>query len=448
MKQNRVPSQNYLHELFSLKENTNYGGTIETIRGDIEFRNGNIWALILAILIASVGLNTNSSAVIIGAMLISPLMGPIVGIGFGLGTNDFSLMRRSLRNLFIATVASLIASTLYFSLSPLAEIQSELLARTRPTLYDVLIAFFGGSAGIIAVSRKSPKANILSGVSIATALMPPLCTAGFGIATHNSQFFFGALHLFLINALFICLATLVFTKLMKFHAHEVDPRHLTRTRIILTVLIVGIAVPSIYTGFVVVKEAQFKENARRFVEEQISNSGRIVVNHVYTYAPDSSEIQVTFVGESMSDSAKVAIESKLESYKIVRTALTIAQPRFGENEFVSKETLAELFQENSQLTASTEEQIHQLDSKLQLQERWKLTREELVRDYAILFPQIYSISLGEETAVSSTDSAMVMVLSVLWNEEPSEEVRLKSEQFSRRKIPSDSVVVIHSVRRE
>jgi len=196
-------------QLFSLKPETDHDGTIQQVRSDAEFRSGNIWALVFAILIASVGLNVNSTAVIIGAMLISPLMGPIMGAGFGLATNDFTLLRRSLRNLLLATTVALVTSTLYFWISPLADAQSELLARTRPTLYDVLIALFGGGAGVVAVSRKGYKGNVVPGVAIATALMPPLCTAGFGIAQGNVWFFLGALHLYLINALFICLSTLV-----------------------------------------------------------------------------------------------------------------------------------------------------------------------------------------------------------------------------------------------
>ncbi len=432
--------QNYFHELFSLKENTNYGGTIETIRSDIEFRNGNIWALILAILIASVGLNTNSPAVIIGAMLISPLMGPIVGIGFGLGTNDFSLMRRSLRNLLIATVASLIASTVYFSLSPLAEIQSELLARTRPTLYDVLIAFFGGSAGIIAVSRKSPKANILSGVSIATALMPPLCTAGFGLATHNSQFFFGALHLFLINALFICLATLLFTKLMKFHEHAVDPTHLTRTRTVLTVLVIGIAVPSVYTGFVVIKEAQFKEKARTFVDEQVSSMGRVVVKHTLRYSTDSSRIEVTVVGEPISDSVKYEMESELPRYELNRTILMFFQPTFGE-----KENLTSGVNDiSSSLLSSQENRIVQLESELIELKRSQKIASDLSRELSVLFEDMQSISTAREIPVHDSLAVPTGVLNLIWNKEPSPENRLKCESFARLKI-SDSIRVIHTI---
>jgi uncharacterized hydrophobic protein (TIGR00271 family) len=179
---------------------------LENILSNISFRGSNLWILACAIVIASVGLNVNSTAVIIGAMLISPLMGPIVGAGFGLGMYDFELVKKSIKNLAIATIVSLIVSSLYFYISPFKEAQSELLARTSPNIYDVLIAFFGGLVGVIAVTRVE-KGNPIPGVAIATALMPPLCTAGYGLATGNYLFFGGALYLYTINCVFICIAT-------------------------------------------------------------------------------------------------------------------------------------------------------------------------------------------------------------------------------------------------
>lgn len=188
----------------------------QSIRDGVSFRGTNIVILIIAIFIASLGLNTNSTAVIIGAMLISPLMGPIIGIGLGVGIHDFELIKRGLRNLIMATGFSVLTSTLYFLISPVSEGHSELLARTSPTIYDVLIGFFGGAAGIIAIGSKS-KGNVIPGVAIATALMPPLCTAGYGLATWQPTYFFGAFYLFLINSIYISLSTFIGVKLMGYH---------------------------------------------------------------------------------------------------------------------------------------------------------------------------------------------------------------------------------------
>src|SRR6476660_501324 len=188
---------------------------LENVVSNISFRGSNLWILACAIVVASVGLNVNSTAVIIGAMLISPLMGPIVGAGFALGIFDFALLRKSLKNLLIATVVSLTVSTIYFYLSPFKETQTELLARTSPNIYDILIAFFGGLVGVIAITRVE-KGNPIPGVAIATALMPPLCTAGYGLAIFNLKFFFGALYLYAINCVFICIATFIIVKYLKY----------------------------------------------------------------------------------------------------------------------------------------------------------------------------------------------------------------------------------------
>ena len=200
----------------------------QSIRDGISFRGTNMLILIFAIFIASLGLNTNSTAVIIGAMLISPLMGPIIGVGLGIGIHDFELLTRSLRNLAMAAIFSVATSTVYFLISPVGTGHSELLARTSPTIYDVLIGFFGGAAGIVAIGSKS-KGNVIPGVAIATALMPPLCTVGYGLATWQLHYFFGALYLFLINSIFIGLATFIGIKLMKFQpAPSSDPQRIKK----------------------------------------------------------------------------------------------------------------------------------------------------------------------------------------------------------------------------
>ena len=188
--------------------------TVDAIRSGVEFKGTNLWVLIFATFIASLGLNVNSTAVIIGAMLISPLMGPIMGVGLSIGLNDFELMKRSLKSYLVATLFSVTTATIYFSFTPLDEVQSELLARTSPTIYDVFIALVGGLAGIVALATKE-KGNVIPGVAIATALMPPLCTAGFGIATGNLLYFLGAFYLYFINSVFISLATYIGVRVMR-----------------------------------------------------------------------------------------------------------------------------------------------------------------------------------------------------------------------------------------
>ena len=257
----------FLNEQFTLDEDkADEGLIIESINRNVAFKGTNLWTLVFAILIASIGLNVNSTAVVIGAMLISPLMGPIMGIGLGIGIYDFNLMKRGIKNLLIAAVFSIITSFIYFSLSPLHEAKTELLARTTPSIWDVLIAFFGGMAGIIAGTRKE-KSNILPGVAIATALMPPLCTAGFALATGKMYFFLGAVYLFFINSLFICLATFIIVRYLKFkttkYASVSQQKKVVRYIWIIVTLTI---LPSIYLAFRIVQKTIFEENARQFIQ--------------------------------------------------------------------------------------------------------------------------------------------------------------------------------------
>lgn len=234
---------------------------LENITSNISFRGSNLWILACAIIIASVGLNVNSTAVIIGAMLISPLMGPIVGAGFALGTYNFQLLRKSFKNLVIATGVSLVVSAIYFYLSPFKDVQSELLARTAPNIYDVLIAFFGGLVGVIAITRVE-KGNPIPGVAIATALMPPLCTAGYGLATFNFSYFFGAFYLYTINCFFICIATFLIIKYLKYPASsQVNPLKEKRIRYAITALIIIMIVPSFYLAFNLFEEKKIYQNS-------------------------------------------------------------------------------------------------------------------------------------------------------------------------------------------
>ena len=236
------------------------------IRNSIYFRGPNVWILVFSIIIASVGLNVNSIPVIIGAMLISPLLGPIFGIGLGLGINDTGLLKSSLKNILVMMGISLVASFIYFLVTPLnLSNPTELLARTNPTIYDVLIALFGGFAGIFELSRKE-KGTVFSGVAIATALMPPLCTAGFGLANGNLMYFLGALYLFTINCIFIILATYLTVKYMKFGQYEYkDEKAGKRARRLITAVTVIVIVPSIWSAIVMIRENTFNETVSDFI---------------------------------------------------------------------------------------------------------------------------------------------------------------------------------------
>ena len=251
-----------------LKEDTDYDATVKYISSSVEFRGVNLWVLAFAIIVASVGLNVNSTAVIIGAMLISPIMGPITGVGLSIGTLDEDLLKRSLRNFLIMVAISLITSTLYFLISPLNEAQSELLARTRPTIFDVIIAFFGGLAGIVATSRKSQPFTVISGVAIATALMPPLCTAGYGLATGQMRFFGGATYLFFINSFFIALATFIIVRSLGFpQKRYMNQTRLKAVRRMMYIFAILVMIPSVFMAINLVRESAFNSQTIKFVHD-------------------------------------------------------------------------------------------------------------------------------------------------------------------------------------
>ena len=445
-----------LRRVFSLKPDTDYDGTIQQVRSDIEFRGGNIWALVFAILIASVGLNVNSTAVIIGAMLISPLMGPIVGAGFGLGTNDFLLLRRSLRNLLLATVVALVASTLYFAISPLEGAQSELLSRTRPTMYDVLIALFGGGAGVVAVSRKANKGNVVPGVAIATALMPPLCTAGFGLARGNLWFFLGALHLYLINALFICLATLGFVRLMHFaRMTEIDGSRIARARLLIILLTLGIAIPSIYTAWIVIQEARFKQLSRRFITESLNYSNRVVVNVDLHYSRGGSTINATLLGPPLPTDEIRTLQRRLPSYGLEGVRLELHQPDDNQasieqvGQMVRQGILTDLYKRNEEALGARDRQIRVLEDEVVRLRSAQLPIGKITRELSLLYPTLVTLGLGRDANATDArpDSTATVVVVAAWKRMPSSSERKRISSYLGLRLKVDSLRIINAVAR-
>ena len=297
-----------------------------SIREGVSFKGTNIIILIVAILIASLGLNTNSTAVIIGAMLISPLMGPIIGIGLAVGVQDFELLKVCLRNLFMAAGFSVVASMVYFLISPVSEGHSELLARTSPTIYDVLIGFFGGAAGIIGICSRS-KGNVIPGVAIATALMPPLCTVGYGLATFQPTYFLGAAYLFLINSVYIALATFIGIKLMKFApVSTTDPERARRVHRTIYSIAIIVMLPSIYLTWSMLRQANFSTRASKFVSTECVFPDTQVLSHSTSIKDGQKTIDITIIGRPMPiDSLELALSSRLQYYGLQGTHLNIFQ---------------------------------------------------------------------------------------------------------------------------
>lgn len=367
-------AKRFMRERLSLTDYTDVQAASANIRSNIPFRGPNIYILFVAIVIASVGLNVNSIPVIIGAMLISPLMSPIIGFGLGLGTNDTDLLLASLKNLGIMFVISLLASTLYFLATPLeTDNPTELLARTNPSVYDVLIAFFGGIAGILELSRKE-KGTVLSGVAIATALMPPLCTVGYGIANLNWHYAGGALYLFFINCIFIALATFLAVKYLRFPV--VEERDGTSRRRIISygLLILVVLVPSFFTAYSIVRENRFTTEARHFVKENQAIGG----TYIYDYSTDMSvkpyTLTLRLAGEALSTEARAQLYANAEKHGISHAQIlfaddaTIEVRRLNERE-IMRDWLA-----------STEAQLRQRDDSI------RALRQQLDAYKALVLP--------------------------------------------------------------
>ncbi len=319
--------RNFYHRYLYILDDVDTASAAERIKGGIWFHGPNAWILAFSIIIASVGLNVNSTAVIIGAMLVSPLMGPIIGAGLALGTNDTDLLKEAGWNLLVMVLISLGASTLFFLLSPLSLVNpTELEARTSPTIYDVLIALFGGLAGILENSRKE-RGTVLSGVAIATALMPPLCTAGYGLAHWNMHFFLGALYLFVINSVFIALATYLMVKYLRFKTVSgIDMVTARRRRNIITAILVVVLIPSIWSAVVLIRDNNFERDVRVFVD-----NNRLVGPRTYIYEVSTSgrEAQISLAGEPLTDSLRTDFYLRAQNYGIKRDHIVLIEHAFG-----------------------------------------------------------------------------------------------------------------------
>jgi len=306
-----------------LKEKEDYESVNTNIENGVVFRGTNLWVLIFAIFVASLGLNVNSTAVIIGAMLISPLMGPIMGIGLGMGINDISLLRKAIYNYFIATGVALATSTVFFLLSPLSDAHSEILSRTSPSIYDVLIAFFGGLAGILATSSRN-KGNVIPGVAIATALMPPLCTAGYGLATLQLSFFFGAFYLFIINTVFIALATFIIVRLLHFPLKDLQSEQSEkRAKRIVWFIVLLTLLPSIYFGIDIVQQNRFTKNANHFIDNEAHFTNDYLLNKKID--AKTKNITLVFGGKEIAPEEIKQLKLRLKNYQLDSSALEVKQ---------------------------------------------------------------------------------------------------------------------------
>lgn len=405
---NILAIKNFLNEYLDLrKDKANELETIESIRKGVEFKGANLWILIFAIFMASLGLNVNSTAVIIGAMLISPLMGPIMGVGLAVGMSDFELLKRSLKSFLITTAFSVATATIYFMFTPLNEAQSELLARTSPTIYDVFIALFGGLAGVVALSTKE-KGNVIPGVAIATALMPPLCTAGFGLATGNLLYFLGAFYLYFINSVFISVATFIGVRLMHFQRKEfVDKTREKKVRQYIILLVILTMCPAVYLTFGIVQSTFFESAANNFINKELSFENTQVLDRKISF--ERREIKVVLIGSEIPDASIALAKDKLKEYKLDNTTLIIHQGMNNEGMDISsiRAMVMEDFYKNSeQRLQEQQKKISSLEKNLEKYKGYDQLCGELIPELKVLYPSTRSLSVAYTTEMRM-DSAKV-----------------------------------------
>jgi uncharacterized hydrophobic protein (TIGR00271 family) len=412
-----VTIKEFVETTMNLAEDANIEAAMETIKKDMVFRGHNVWILICSILVASIGLNLNSAAVIIGAMLISPLMGPILAIGMAIGTNDWDLLKRGWKNFGIMVIISMITSTLYFLITPLSLAQSELLARTTPTFLDALIAVFGGLAGIIGVSRKN-RGNVIPGVAIATALMPPLCTAGYGLATAQWEYFLGAFYLFMLNSIFISVSTLVIVRYLKFPlATFVDAKVEKRVRTYMLISIIVVLLPSAWIFYGVVKETIFIGRADRFINEHLVLTNSEILSRRLTYTDTISRIDVFIMGEPVGQEQQDLLQTKLAEAGLEQTVLRVHQPNGYSGNMVGKLSkdarvgvLEDIYERNAGMLAQKDATIGRL---IAMVKRDSIPFKNLYKEIRIQYPEVErlafarTVEMGQDGKVDSIPTFLV-----------------------------------------
>ena len=444
MKLNFNTVREFLKITLNLTNDVDIPAASENIRKNIPFRGPNVYILFVAIIIASVGLNVNSIPVIIGAMLISPLMGPITGLGLGLGTNDRELVLFSIKNLLVMVGISLLAATLYFIVTPLEiDNPTELLARTRPTIYDVFIALFGGLAGVLETARKE-KGTVISGVAIATALMPPLCTVGYGIANLSWQYTVGALFLFSINCIFIAMAAYLMAKFLKFPMKTVE-EHRTRYFILSYALVILLAATSIFTGYHVIRENDFTKLANRFVKKNQNIGKTYIYDSQVNIDTKPYMLELRLAGETLNEDTKEMLLRDAENYGIMRSQIvihedaTVQVDRFNETEIVKN-----LMATNASNVQMRDDSIKVLNAQIAHYKQQELPAKQLAEELQVQLPSITRLTLARGTALEQNVvmSEEQVVVVAHCSEMPSEEEKARVYEWLKVRLQVESLEII------
>ena len=418
---------------------------IKQITNGINFQGSNLWILIFAVFIASLGLNVNSTAVIIGAMLISPLMGPIIGMGLALGIADLDLFKQSIKNYLISTFISVVTATIYFTLSPITDAQSELLARTSPTLYDVLIALFGGAAGFLAMSTKG-KNNVIPGVAIATALMPPLCTAGYGLAVQNTSYFLGAFYLYFINTVFIAFTTCLGVRFLHFHRKQfINLEKMRRVNLYIVSIIIITIIPASYMTWNIIKQSVFKNNIENFITKELNYSGTNILSHQYDLK--TKTLHVVAVGNPISTDSIAKAQKAMTNYQLDGYALKVIQGSNSDSLLLLQHKNKGQLMVGEKNTAEWQELAYRndvLQKQLNSYTHYPVLANDMREELKVVCPSAKSIILSKASE-SFVDSASIknhIVAIVKTNKTLAKDNRKQLYDWLKVKVKSDSLELI------
>ena len=418
---------------------------IKQITNGINFQGSNLWILIFAVFIASLGLNVNSTAVIIGAMLISPLMGPIIGMGLALGIADLDLFKQSIKNYLVSTFISVVTATIYFTLSPITNAQSELLARTSPTLYDVLIALFGGAAGFLATSTKG-RNNVVPGVAIATALMPPLCTAGYGLAVQNTSYFFGAFYLYFINTVFIAFTTCLGVRFLHFHRKQfINREQMRRVNLYIVSIIIITIIPASYMTWNIIKQSVFENNIENFVTKELNYSGTNILSHQYDLK--TKTLHVVAVGNPISTDSIAKAQKTMTDYQLDGYVLKVIQGTNSDSLLLLQHKNKGQLMVGEKNTAEWQELAYRndvLQKQLNSYTHYPVLANDMREELKVVCPSAKSIMLSKASE-SFVDSASIknhIVAIVKTNKTLAKDNRKQLYDWLKVKVKSDSLELI------
>ena len=436
----------YMSSFVNLSDHIDCGAASEDIRKDVPFRGPNAFILFLAIMIASLGLNVNSIPVIIGAMLISPLMGPIIGFGLSIGTNDIELLKSSLRNFLAMVLISIFGATVFFIISPLEmENPTELLARTNPTIYDVMIAFFGGLAGIIEKSRKD-RGTVISGVAIATALMPPLCTAGYGIANLNWHYTLGALYLFFINSVFIALATLLAVKYLRYPVvSESDSRKARRGKHLIWIMTIIIIIPSILSGITVIHDNKLSRNASHLIADHKTIGKSYIFDYKFNPQVKPATIDIYMAGERLNDTDKLLFFKDAEILGFTQSQIIFHEDAsVSTSSFNQEQAIKDIFANNELLLAQRDSAISDLRDSLRRIEQQRLPTMQLNREISTQYPEITAVTIakGEQVAGDTLRHTVLVIPEYKDNTSLDDRQKQRLAEWLKVRLNEDNIIVL------